>query len=159
MSPDYQINLTLDFPELEEQSHGNFLEHESIEWEDNMGIINSQATNESLTWLMVDSGTNKKNMHMEYKVKTGDVKKIRILNDKNSVHPMQHPIHLHGQRFLVLEQDGIPSNNLAWKDTVLVPKGSYVDILVDFSNPGKWMMHCHIAEHLQSGMMTVIDVE
>ena len=74
------------------------------------------------------------------------------------MHPMQHPIHLHGQWFLVLAIDGKPNDNLVWKDTVLVPSGSTVDILVDFENLGEWMMHCHIAEHLESGMMITFTV-
>jgi FtsP/CotA-like multicopper oxidase with cupredoxin domain len=41
----------------------------------------------------------------------------------------------------------------AWKDTVLVRAGETVDILLDLTNPGMWMAHCHIAEHNQSGMM------
>ncbi|MDD2677592.1 MAG: multicopper oxidase domain-containing protein, partial [Methylacidiphilaceae bacterium] len=43
--------------------------------------------------------------------------------------------------------------NKAWKDTVLVGAGDTVDLLVDMSNPGTWMAHCHILEHLHSGMM------
>ena len=70
----------------------------------------------------------------------------------------RHPMHLHGQRFLVLGIDNKPTENFAWKDTVLVPKGSTVDILIEFTNPGDWMMHCHIAEHLESGMMSMFMV-
>ena len=98
-------------------------------------------------------------MDINYKVKKGEIKKIQIFNNPKSMHPMQHPIHIHGQRFLVLSVDGRENENLAWKDTVLVPAGSTVDILVDFSNPGTWMMHCHIAEHLHSGMMSAFTVE
>ncbi len=72
---------------------------------------------------------------------------------------MQHPIHLHGQRMLVVARDGIPVNNLVWKDTALVPVGSTVDLLIDASNPGAWMLHCHIAEHVEAGMHTVFTVE
>ena len=72
---------------------------------------------------------------------------------------MHHPIHLHGQRFLVVAQDGIPKRNLVWKDTEIVPVGSTVDILVDMSNPGDWMLHCHISEHLEAGMGMVFTVE
>jgi FtsP/CotA-like multicopper oxidase with cupredoxin domain len=49
--------------------------------------------------------------------------------------------------------DGVPSQNMAWKDTAIVPVGSTMDILVDVTNPGTWMAHCHIAEHLHAGMM------
>ena len=86
--------------------------------------------------------------------KVGDKVKIRIFNDPKSMHPMQHPIHLHGQRFLILSVDGKPVENQVWKDTTLVPAGATIDILVDMTNPGEWMFHCHISEHLESGMMT-----
>ena len=75
------------------------------------------------------------------------------------MHPMQHPFHFHGQRFLILSSDGVAEKNLVWKDTVLIPTGKYVDILVDMSNPGMWMAHCHIVEHLFGGMMFHYSVE
>ena len=72
---------------------------------------------------------------------------------------MQHPIHFHGQRFYELEWEGHRSKkNLMWKDTVLVPTGKTVDILLECSNPGSWMVHCHIAEHLEAGMMFTFEV-
>ncbi|MGH2609681.1 MAG: multicopper oxidase domain-containing protein [Tepidiformaceae bacterium] len=46
-----------------------------------------------------------------------------------------------------------------WKDTVLLPVGQTVDMLVELANPGRWMLHCHIAEHLGAGMHTVVTVE
>ena len=49
--------------------------------------------------------------------------------------------------------------NLVWKDTVLVRTGQTVDILFDVTNPGLWMAHCHIAEHMQSGMMFSFTVD
>ena len=75
-----------------------------------------------------------------------------------NVTPHQHPIHIHGQRFLVLASNGVRNTNLVWKDTALIPAGETVDILLDLSNPGKWMLHCHIAEHLESGMMMAFEV-
>jgi suppressor of ftsI len=74
------------------------------------------------------------------------------------MHPMQHPIHFHGQRFYVEKVNGKTVQNRAWKDTVLVGQGDTVEIVLEASNPGKWMVHCHIAEHLTSGMMTNFDV-
>ena len=50
--------------------------------------------------------------------------KIRLVNERHAFHGMQHPIHLHGQRFLVLSVNGVPTEDLGWKDTVLVPAGS-----------------------------------
>ena len=53
----------------------------------------------------------------------------------------------------------VQNDNLVWKDSVLVPTGREIEILVDITNPGKWMAHCHIAEHLESGMMLVFEVD
>ena len=72
---------------------------------------------------------------------------------------MQHPIHFHGQRFLVLSRNGVRNTNLQWKDTVLCHAGETVEILVDLSNPGSWMAHCHIPEHLESHMMLTFLVQ
>ena len=131
---------------MEADSHG-------IEWEDTMGMMNSHMTDSMTKWIIEDMETKEQNMDISMEWKQGDKVKIRLFNDPTSPHPMQHPIHFHGQRFLVLEKDGVKNTNLAWKDTVLVPSGSTVDILLDASNPGTWMAHCHIAEHLHSGMM------
>jgi FtsP/CotA-like multicopper oxidase with cupredoxin domain len=57
-----------------------------------------------------------------------------------------------------LSRDGVVEPNLVWKDTVLVRTGQVVDILFDVTNPGLWMAHCHIAEHMQSGMMFSFNV-
>jgi suppressor of ftsI len=87
-----------------------------------------------------------------------ELKKIRLYNAPNSAHPMQHPIHIHGLRFLVLDQGGKINNNMGLKDTVLVPTVSTVDVLLVADNPGLWHMHCHIAELLGAGMETVVKV-
>ena len=84
--------------------------------------------------------------------------KVRFHNDRAALHAMHHPMHVHGQRFLVLSRDGEPEGNLVWKDTVLLRAGQTIDILLDVSNPGLWMAHCHIAEHTESGMMFSFDV-
>lgn len=131
-----------------------------IEWEDAMGAMNVYATDKTVTWIMRDETTGKENMAIDdWIFPRGSMVKVRLVNDPTSVHPMQHPFHAHGNRFVVLATDGKPNANMAWKDTVLVPAGSAVDILIDMSNPGKWMAHCHILEHLHSGMMIPYTVE
>ncbi len=147
---DYNLTLTIDMNGMVMQMPHD---DETIEWEDTMFDMNRAHNNKMMRWVMQDEVTKKQNMNITYDVSTNSIKKIRIYNNPDSDHPMQHTIHLHGQRFLVIEQDGVKKSNLVWKDTVFIPKGSYVDMLVDFTNPGDWMMHCHIAEHLESGMM------
>jgi FtsP/CotA-like multicopper oxidase with cupredoxin domain len=48
---------------------------------------------------------------------------------------------------------------MVWKDTAMLKTGETMDILVEASNLGRWMAHCHIAEHMHSGMMLEYDVE
>ncbi len=159
-APDYEIGLTVDMASMQGMEHNmmSIDSNEKIEWEEDMTAMNAMTTSKNTKWILKDKKTGKENMDVNYQVKIGDIKKIRLFNDPKSMHPMQHPIHLHGQRFLVLSEDGKNKENLAWKDTVLVPKGSTVDLLVEFTNPGKWMMHCHIAEHLEAGMMSMFTV-
>jgi len=129
-----------------------------VEWVDGMPDMNWLSTSNQVRWILRDE-TGKENMDIDWHVAQGSVVKLRIFNDPKSFHPMQHPIHLHGQRMLVIARDGVATSNRVWKDTALIPVGSTVDLLIDASNPGDWMLHCHIAEHLGSGMMAVMHVE
>ncbi len=131
---------------------------EKIEWEDDMGEMNIMSNSNMMKWKLVDQATNKSNMDIGWQFKKGDKVKISLFNDPKSQHPMQHPIHVHGQKFLVMSTNGVANTNLAFKDTVLVQNGDTVEILVDIENPGDWMIHCHIPEHLEGGMMTQFKV-
>ncbi len=130
-----------------------------VEWSDTMPMMNWASTGREVRWILRDPATGRENMDIDWSFRRGDVVKIRVHNDRNAFHAMQHPLHLHGQRFLVLSRDGVRSQNLVWKDTVLLPVGSETDLLVDLANPGKWMVHCHISEHLESGMKMVINID
>jgi len=73
---------------------------------------------------------------------------------------MDHPFHLHGFRFQVLDRDGVPEPFPQWKDTVNVPKHETVRLIVRFDDyPGLWMFHCHILDHEDAGMMGVLQVK
>lgn len=72
---------------------------------------------------------------------------------------MDHPFHLHGFQFQVLDRDGTPEPFRSWKDTVNVPKHQTVRLIVRYEDyPGKWMFHCHILTHEDAGMMGVLEV-
>ena len=135
------------------QGHGHG-DGGGIEWEDDMVAVNRLTTPANMRWMLVDRTTGAANAAIDWRFTEGDRVKIRLVNEMDSDHPMHHPFHLHGAgRFLVLARDGAAEPNLVWKDTVLVRTGQTIDILFDVSNPGLWMAHCHIAEHMQSGMM------
>jgi FtsP/CotA-like multicopper oxidase with cupredoxin domain len=130
-----------------------------MEWSGTMPMMNWASTGRQVRWIVRDPATGRENMDVDWRFRRGRPVRIRLVNQRQSFHAMQHPIHLHGQRFLVLSVNGVGNQNLVWKDTVLVPAGSAVDILLDPSNPGRWMLHCHIAEHLSAGMMMGFAVE
>jgi FtsP/CotA-like multicopper oxidase with cupredoxin domain len=151
---------TLPAPHEDAAHHEQHEEHgDGLEWEDLMPEINRASEPDNMRWMLIDRETGAENGAITWAFTVGDRVKIRLVNEMESDHPMHHPFHVHGAgRFLVLSRDGEAEPNLVWKDTVLVRAGQTVDILLDVSNPGLWMAHCHIAEHAQSGMMFSFDV-
>lgn len=98
---------------------------------------------------------------------TMDMKRVDIRGRLNTteiwqiqnVVGMDHPFHLHGFQFQVLDRDGVPEPYLSWKDSVNVPKHSKVRIVVRFDDHvGKWMFHCHILDHEDMGMMGILEL-
>jgi FtsP/CotA-like multicopper oxidase with cupredoxin domain len=69
-----------------------------------------------------------------------------------------HPMHLHGHSFRVLNRNGAPVPHRQLADTVLIRPRETVDIAFVADNPGDWMLHCHVADHQMSGMMTILRV-
>jgi FtsP/CotA-like multicopper oxidase with cupredoxin domain len=127
---------------------------DGIEWEDDMEAVNRQTTTANMRWRFLDRTAGDDSAAIDWRFTVGDRVKIRLVNEMDSDHPMHHPFHLHGAgRFLVLARDGVTEPNLVWKDTVLLRTGQTVDILFDLTGPGRWMAHCHIPEHMHSGMM------
>jgi FtsP/CotA-like multicopper oxidase with cupredoxin domain len=144
----------------EHHAEGHDHEHAGgIEWEDDMVEVNRLTTPANMRWKLIDRQTGRENAEIDWRFRVGDRIKIRLLNEMAGDHPMHHPFHVHGAgRLLILARDGEVEPNLVWKDTVLVPTGQTVDVLLDVTNPGLWMAHCHIAEHHESGMMFSFEV-
>jgi FtsP/CotA-like multicopper oxidase with cupredoxin domain len=133
---------------------------QGIEWEDDMVEVNRMTTPANMRWKLIDRDTGAENARIDWRFSVGDRVTIRLVNEMDSDHPMPHPFHVHGAgRFLILARDGTVEPNLVWKDTVLVRTGETVDILLEVTNPGVWMAHCHIAEHHESGMMFSFQVD
>jgi FtsP/CotA-like multicopper oxidase with cupredoxin domain len=144
----------------EHGGEGHAHEAGGIEWEDDMVEVNRLTTPANTRWKLIDRDTGAEGHAIDWRFRVGDLVKIRLVNEMESDHPMHHPFHIHGAgRFLILARDSSVEPNLVWKDTVLVPTGQVVDLLLEVTNAGRWMAHCHIAEHHESGMMMVFDVE
>lgn len=72
--------------------------------------------------------------------------------------PRIHPIHTHGMFFRLLARNGQPVDEPFFRDTVLIHANEEIDVGLVPTDAGTWMMHCHILEHAEAGMMTTIDV-
>lgn len=79
---------------------------------------------------------------------------LALVNDTR----WHHPMHLHGHSFRVLRRNGRPTAHQEWQDTVLMAPDERVDMAFVADNPGDWMLHCHVLEHQDGGMMTVVRV-
>jgi len=81
--------------------------------------------------------------------------RVRLTYVNNSM--MAHPMHLHGM--LVQLDNGQPAGKMPSKHTVIVPPGQTVSVLLTADNEGTWAFHCHLMNHMISGMMTDLVVE
>lgn len=95
-------------------------------------------------------------MHIQDKpVKVGELQVWEVSNPSL----MDHPFHLHGYFFQVIEENGKAPEYLAWKDTVnLLPRSKVKIAWMPDNRPGTWMYHCHIIEHHAAGMMASFEV-
>lgn len=88
-------------------------------------------------------------------VKVGELQVWEVSN----LSMMDHPFHLHGFFFQVIEENGKAPAYNAWKDTYnLGPKATIKIAWMPDNRPGRWMYHCHILEHHEAGMMASFDV-
>jgi FtsP/CotA-like multicopper oxidase with cupredoxin domain len=88
-------------------------------------------------------------------VRVGELQVWDVVNETK----MDHPFHLHGFFFQVLEVNGEAPEFLSWEDTINVPAQGRVRIAwLPDDRPGSWMYHCHILEHHAAGMMAHFEV-
>lgn len=96
-------------------------------------------------------------------VKVGDVVRLRLAG----IGQFTHPMHLHGASFKIVATDGNPVPEAAQltKDTIAVNPGERYDIEFTATNPGTWVLHCHVLHHVTNnsvepgGLITVINVQ
>jgi FtsP/CotA-like multicopper oxidase with cupredoxin domain len=88
-------------------------------------------------------------------VRVGELQVWELVNETGS----DHPFHLHGFFFQVVEANGEAPRVVSWEDTVNVPRKSRMVIAwLPDNRPGEWMYHCHIVEHHAMGMMAHFEV-
>jgi FtsP/CotA-like multicopper oxidase with cupredoxin domain/plastocyanin len=91
------------------------------------------------------------------RVKSNQRVLLRLINLGHLV----HAIHLHGHTFTIVATDGnpVPPGGRLRKDTVTIGPGERYDVEVEATNPGVWMLHCHMPNHGENGMMTLMEYE
>ena len=90
-----------------------------------------------------------------FRAQLGETQFWTITNDTD----WDHPFHLHGYFFMVVDEKGAPLQPMVWKDTVNIPMKTTARLLVTFDErPGTWMIHCHILDHAEGGLMGTVHV-
>jgi suppressor of ftsI len=89
------------------------------------------------------------------RTKVGSFQHWRVVNATRELHPM----HIHQVHFLAYAENDKPIADPVWLDTVNVPYGGTVDVVMDFTDPvirGMSVFHCHLLNHEDKGMMAKI---
>ncbi len=107
--------------------------------------------------LWATNGQVPDDVHFDKPLLSLDLGKTYILELSNRT-SFEHPVHLHGHAFRVIAQNEVPIPRPVLRDTVLIKPGDMQEIAFVADNPGKWMLHCHILEHQEFGMASVIAV-
>lgn len=92
--------------------------------------------------------------HAVTQLQSGRWVRVRLQNDSGRLHPM----HIHGQFFKVIARGGQPASEPFFRDSVLLHPREIIDAGMVPLDWGKWLMHCHILEHAESGMKTLVEV-
>ena len=117
------------------------------------------STGRQVRWILREPATGRENMDIDWRFRRGEPVTIRLANQRQSFHAMQHPIHLHGQRFLVLAVNGVPNGIWSGRTPCWCrPAARWIFCSTHRTRAAGWL-HCHIAEHLEAGMMMAFNVE
>lgn len=104
---------------------------------------------------IIDFRVNKQIHGIDKPVMVGDLQVWEVSNSSL----MDHPFHLHGFFFQVLEENRKAPEYKAWKDTYnLKPRTKIKIAWMPDNRPGMWMYHCHLIEHHAAGMMANFEV-
>jgi bilirubin oxidase len=126
-----------------------------VELTERMGMMTGGA----MGWQFLLDGRLFDMNRVDWTSVAGEVEQWEFVNASG----MDHPMHMHGTQFQVTEteRNGVrtPAVHLAWKDTVIAPRGATVRLRVRQELAGLRMVHCHILEHEAQGMMGVLRVQ
>jgi FtsP/CotA-like multicopper oxidase with cupredoxin domain len=120
--------------------------------------LDTAAVTATRLMVLTQGFINGRIMDMDRVDVTSELGRTEIWEIENLV-GMDHPFHLHGFRFQVLDRNGVPEPFPSWKDVVNVPRHQTARFIVHYENfPGRWMFHCHILDHEDHGMMGILEI-
>lgn len=98
---------------------------------------------------------------VDFKAHQGETEIWEFYNKPDMMGGMVHPVHLHGAQFKILSRNGEPPSvaEQGFKDTFALSPGERVRVAVTFQYTGTYMLHCHILEHEDQGMMATVLVQ
>lgn len=93
---------------------------------------------------------------IDFRARLNTVEEWTIENDSDEV----HSFHIHTNDFQVMRVNGKPQINYGLQDTADVPPRGTMVIRIRFLDyPGKTVLHCHILNHEDAGMMAVLQID
>ena len=107
-----------------------------------------------ITWTLNGQAYSDHAAHQGMVLPLGKFARLRFANLSYRL----HPIHIHGMFFKVLTRNGVSVDEPYWRDTALVHSQETIDVGLVPLDPGRWMLHCHVLEHAEAGMMTTVEV-
>lgn len=128
-----------------------------FEWEGALSPVGDDGRVDPVFWTINKRAwTDHKHEHLPEPLATLNLGRTYIFELYNATqHP--HPIHLHGFTFTVLSIDQQPVEPYH-TDTILLGKNERAEAAIVADNPGDWMFHCHVIEHMETGLMGYIRV-
>ena len=94
---------------------------------------------------------------VDHRVRMGSTERWRLRNTSD----MTHYVHLHEEQWRTVSRNGKPPPpwERGFEDTWRLDPGEYVDVAATFTDfPGLFMVHCHMLDHEDHGMMAQFEV-
>ena len=122
--------------------------------------VNRMTTPANTRWKLVDRTDGAENTAIEWRLRVGDRVKVRLVNEMDSTTRCTTPSTSTARGGSSCSPGTASrSRTSCGRTRSWLPTGETVDIALDVTNPGRWMAHCHIAEHHEGGMMFSFDVD
>lgn len=126
-----------------------------------LGADVNPDTAKQLNYFQVNYQAFNPNLARKVKLNNIDLWSVSTVGDPypNGIPPLPHVFHIHVNPFQVARTNPAGQSETVWRDTVLIPAGATVDLYTQYLDfIGQFVMHCHILDHEDLGMMEIVEV-